>query len=98
MRAYPRPLDLRRIRVYPLAERESLSSIATLPVDPDQPPPAGTARSRKAVSLCARKVLAARRRGASVILMYGAHLVKNGAMRITNRLIQQGWLTHLATN
>jgi len=40
----------------------------------------------------------ARQRKASVILMYGAHLVKNGAMRIVNRLIEQGWITHLATN
>ena len=30
--------------------------------------------------------------------MYGAHLVKNGLMGIVNRLIDRGWLTHLATN
>src|SRR5207249_9612412 len=36
--------------------------------------------------------------GASVMLLYGAHLIKNGAMNIVNRLMQQGWLTHLATN
>src|ERR1039458_7794230 len=36
--------------------------------------------------------------GLVVILMYGAHLIKNGAMAIVNRLIERGWVTHLATN
>jgi hypothetical protein len=30
--------------------------------------------------------------------MYGAHLIKNGALQIVNRMIERGWLTHLATN
>jgi hypothetical protein len=30
--------------------------------------------------------------------MYGAHLTKNGAMSIVNLLVEQGWVTHLATN
>ena len=30
--------------------------------------------------------------------MYGAHLIKNGAMGIVNALIERGWVTHLATN
>ena len=46
----------------------------------------------------AAKIRAARRRKAAVMLIYGAHLVKNGAARIVNALMAQGWLTHLATN
>src|SRR5881628_2607094 len=30
--------------------------------------------------------------------MYGAHLIKNGAMRIVNALVEGGWVTLLATN
>ena len=30
--------------------------------------------------------------------MYGAHVIKNGAMGIVNRLVEGGWVTHLATN
>jgi hypothetical protein len=30
--------------------------------------------------------------------MYGAHLIKNGAMLLVNWLIENGWITHLATN
>jgi hypothetical protein len=43
-------------------------------------------------------VNAARKRNAGVILMYGAHLIKNGAQRIVNSLVEHGWITHLATN
>jgi hypothetical protein len=47
---------------------------------------------------CVKRVKAARDMGASVILLYGAHLIKNGAQRIVNELIAGGWVTHLATN
>ena len=30
--------------------------------------------------------------------MYGAHLIKNGAMPLVNLLVERGWVTHLATN
>ncbi len=32
------------------------------------------------------------------MLLYGAHLIKNGAMAIVNSLIERDWVTHLATN
>jgi hypothetical protein len=67
-------------------------------VDPDQPPCACNPAARATISQCARQVAAARERQASVILMYGAHLVKNGAMAIVNRLLARDWVTHLATN
>jgi hypothetical protein len=95
---FPEPLDTRKVKVYPLSERQSLSSIDQLLRDPDAPPPPCPAPLLEAIAGCARQVAAARRRGASVILMYGAHLVKNGLMNVVNRLIDGGWLTHLATN
>ena len=32
------------------------------------------------------------------MLVYGAHLIKNGAMEIVNELMVGGWVSHLATN
>lgn len=32
------------------------------------------------------------------MLLYGAHLVKNGLMAVVIRLLEEGWITHLATN
>jgi len=93
-----KPLDLKKIKVYPLAKRKSLSSIEKILVDPTKPPPPCSAENLKSIQDCAARIRAARERGASVILMYGAHLVKNGALSLVNALIDGSWLTHLATN
>jgi len=98
MRSSPEPLDLNRLKVRPLAERRSLSTIDEILVDPGLPAAKCDAETGGAIQSCASKVSAARKRGSSVILMYGAHLVKNGGMRIVNLLVEQGWVTHLATN
>jgi hypothetical protein len=98
MNSYPAPLDLRKVKVYPLAQRRSLSAIGKILVEPNSRPRPCGAGAGKAIRECALRIAAARKRGASVILMYGAHLIKNGAMSIVNSLIEGGWLTHLATN
>ena len=98
MRRFPSPLNLKRIKVHPLATRESLSSIETLLVDPDRPPPPCPAQAMSLIRDCAEKIKAARQRKAEVILMYGAHLIKNGAQNIVNKLIDRDQVTHLATN
>ena len=98
MKEFPPALDLKRLRVYPLAERKSLSAIDKLLVDPGQPAAACGVAALANVEDCAVRIAGARRRIASVILLYGAHLIKNGANRIVNELIAQGWVTHLATN
>ncbi len=46
----------------------------------------------------AEAIRGARGRGAAVILIYGAHLLRNGAALILDRMMAAGWLTHLATN
>jgi hypothetical protein len=95
MKSFPEPLDLSKIRDNPVAERKSLSRIDQLLVDPEAPPSPAPAAM---VQSCVEKIRAARQRGASVMLLYGAHLIKNGGLRIVNSLIERGWLTHLATN
>ena len=92
------PLDLARLKVFPLAERQSLTRADDILIDPDSPPgpcPEGLA---SLVEGCAARIKAARRRGAAVMLIYGAHLLRNGAARIVGRMMAEGWLTHLATN
>jgi hypothetical protein len=98
MKTFPEPIDLSKVRVYPLAERHSLSARDRILVDPAQPPRSCDAATLATIHDCAVRVAAAREREASVILMYGAHLVKNGAMGIVNRLLEGDWVTHLATN
>jgi hypothetical protein len=98
MKPPPTPLDLKKIKVYPLAQRRSLSAVEKILADPAKPPAPCPAGNESTIRDCAEKIAAARKRDASVILMYGAHLVKNGAHRIVNELIERGWITHLATN
>ena len=98
MASYPEPLDLTRLKVYPLAERKSLSRLEEVLVEPTEAPPACPAAVSSDVRECAKRIEAARKRGAGVMLIYGAHLVKNGGQLLLNRLIEHGWVTHLATN
>ncbi len=90
-------LPIEKLRVFPLAERRSLSSVEEVMVDPEAPPPLASATAMDGISSCAAAIREARSRKASVILMYGAHLVKNGGAPVVARLVEGGWLTHLAT-
>ena len=98
MNEYPTPLDLNQLRVYPLAERRSMARIEDILVDPDTPCPPCSDATRGIIERCAERILAARRSEAAVLFIYGAHLVKNGAAAIVERLLEGGWVTHLATN
>jgi hypothetical protein len=97
--SWSRPaLDLSQVQVRPLAQRRSLTGVEEVLVDPATPPPPINAAMAAAIEEVAARIRAARQRGASVMLVYGAHLVKNGAALIVNQLLTQGWITHLATN
>ena len=92
------PLDLSRLRVFPLAERTSLTRADDILIDPDSAAPVCSELNARLIRDCATKILDARRRGASILLIYGAHLLRNGTARILERMMARGWLSHLATN
>jgi hypothetical protein len=92
------PIDLHRLKVLPLARRKSLTGVEGILVQPSgEPKPVDPAVAER-IGGAAQEILAARSRGASVILMYGAHLLRNGAALILTRMMERGWITHLATN
>lgn len=93
----PEPLDLTRLQVYPLAQRRSLSQLSEILVEPAGDPPALTPVLEAQVEECVGRVRAARRK-AGVLVIYGAHLIKNGGQLLLVRLMDAGWVTHLATN
>ncbi len=90
--------DHSRLRVFPLAERRSLTTVDQILLDPEAPAPALSTAQAAAADQAAKDIRAARERGASVMLIYGAHLLRNGVARILDTLMARGWLTHLATN
>ncbi|MDB6017017.1 MAG: hypothetical protein JWR19_1506 [Pedosphaera sp.] len=98
MKKLPTPLDLKKVKVYPLAQRLSESALDEILIDPDSAPPRLPDALLQSVRECARNIASAHKRRASVMLLYGAHLIKNGGARIINRMLEFGWLTHLGTN
>ena len=99
MPSFPAPLDLTKVKVQPLAQRKSMAAIEDILIHPDSAPPTPPDDfTRDRIAHCARQIQTARARGASVMFLYGAHLVKNGASAILERLLTGGWVTHLGTN
>ncbi|MBN1543642.1 hypothetical protein JW992_15980, partial [candidate division KSB1 bacterium] len=94
---YPQ-IDPREIRVFPLARRHSKTAIQDVAIDPDSDPLPLPASAVPALQLIADRIRAARADGASVMLAFGAHLIKNGAAPLVIRLMERGFLTHIATN
>src|SRR5262245_26654290 len=91
-------LDLGRLKVLPLDKRKSLTQVEHLLVAPASVPEPLPANLADAISEAAERIRAARVSGAQVILMYGAHLLRNGAALIVTELMERGWITQLATN
>jgi hypothetical protein len=92
------PLDLSRLKVLPLEMRKSLTRADEILVEPDAPLETCGPQIDLVIDDCAHEIKAARARGATVMLIYGAHLLRNGAAKILERMMAAGWLTHLATN
>lgn len=89
--------DRNRLQFRPLSERRHKFEIEKIAVDPDAPP-ADPGSARDAIQRVAERVVAARRRGAPVVLCHGGHLVKNGLGVLVVRLVEEGWVQHVATN
>lgn len=92
------PQDHARLRVFPLAERRSLTRVEDILLDPDAAPAPVSEAVAAQVARAADDVRRARKRDAAVMLIYGAHLLRNGAAPLLDRLMAGGWITHLATN
>ncbi len=89
--------DRSRLIVKPLAEREhDLNMSAILPLD-DTAPEMGDDANAKFADI-ADRIAAARVKGASVILMMGAHVLRAGVQRHLIDLMERGYITHIAMN
>jgi hypothetical protein len=94
----PEPLNLGRIKVRPLSQRRSLSTLQHVLVNPESPAPAVSPEIAAAIRQCAEKIRTAQTNKAAVILIYGAHLLRNGAALLLAEMMDRGWISHLATN
>jgi hypothetical protein len=92
------PLDLSKLKIFPLAERKNLTRADEILIEPDAPLKPCTEAMSSLIEDCVQKIVAARSRDAAVMLIFGAHLLRNGAAKILERMMANKWLTHLATN
>jgi hypothetical protein len=98
MEEFPQPLDLRKLKVYPLSDRKSLTRVQDILLEPADEARGLAAEQMEHVERCAQAIVEARKRKSGVMLIYGAHLVRNGAGLILEQMMSRDWLTHLATN
>jgi hypothetical protein len=90
---YPQ-FDRSRLRLRPLAERQHDMDLSKVLAVGEAPLPF----SHPALPAIADAVAAARRRGAAVILLMGAHVIKQGLSRYVSDLVRRGWVSAVAMN
>jgi hypothetical protein len=91
-------LDRFQLNFKPLAARENRANIERDHVPADAEPGPLTAHQEAIIAESAAAIRTARERGAAVMMAFGAHAIKNGLGPVINALMEDGWLTHLATN
>jgi hypothetical protein len=90
---YP-TFDRRRLKLEPLSARTHDMTLSdVLPLDAPVPP-----HPNPDLHTVAQRMVAARQRGAPVILMMGAHVIKRGLSRFVVEGIRRGLVTHVAMN
>jgi hypothetical protein len=94
---FPR-FDRSRLRFRPLEERENRIFIEQDHVSPSDSPGSVGEQVLGQIRKAAGMICRARTRNRPVVLAFGAHTIKNGLSPLLIRLIEEGWLTHLATN
>ena len=94
---YPQ-FDRFAVRQKPLAERANKIRIERDAVPLDQPPQHLSAQARETIGETAARIREARGQDRPVMLAFGAHTIKNGLGPLLIRFLEEGWITHLATN
>lgn len=83
------------IKFFSLNDRKSKSSIKDIAIDPEK---SETELKDKDIEKIAKEIIDSRKNGKPVILAFGAHLIKNGLGTVIKKMIEEGYVTHLATN
>jgi hypothetical protein len=93
---YPQ-FDRSRLKIKPLDERKHdlfLSSLLELEDEPERLP----AAAMSDLATLGERLVAARARGASVLLLMGAHVIRAGVQRHLIDLMERGLVTHIGMN
>lgn len=90
--------DRTKLVVKPLGERKNKVYIERDHVVPEVQPRQLSESSGRVMDELVERMRAARDAGKSRMLTFGAHAIKNGLAPVYIKLMESGWITHLATN
>lgn len=91
------PFDRSRLRIRPLAERDhDLNHESLLALD--AVPEGLSDASQETLLLLGRRLQEARERGAAILLLMGAHVIRAGVSRQLIDLMERGLITHIGMN
>ncbi len=90
--------DRHQIIFKSLKERKDRAFIEQDHVPPTAKPEPLSEVSQRVIDETISRLVKARKEGKSRMLTFGAHTIKNGLSPVIIRLIEEGWITHLATN
>ena len=96
-RVAPVLFDRAAVRVLPLSQRKDKVTLKDM-VDPNTRPVNLSGQATAVIGETIERLVAARENGRSRMLTFGAHAIKNGLPPVMIKLIETGWITHLATN
>ena len=91
----PEAIDFSKTKTYSAAKRHNLVTVDTLR-EPDVD--ADALFESDELDILVRQIRNARARGLGVTCFYGAHVIKCGLSKYLIRLIEDGYITHLASN
>jgi len=91
-------MDRTKLKIKPLSQRKNKVQIEKDHVSIEQRPQNDTERFSTLVSETVNRIKNARAKELPVMLAFGAHTIKNGMGPVIIKLMEDGWLTHLATN
>ncbi|MDA3925410.1 MAG: hypothetical protein PF904_12000 [Kiritimatiellae bacterium] len=90
--------DRNNISFSSLSERVNKLDVNRDMIDPESYTPDLNEDAAASVECAADEIRTARKNGASVVLAFGAHSIKNGLAHVFTGLMDGGWVTHFATN
>ncbi len=94
---YPQ-FERNKLRIKPLSERKNKQVIERDHVRVDAKPHPLSGAGPKVMAETIARIKSARETKRPVMLAFGAHTIKNGLGPVLIELIEDGWVTHLATN
>ena len=86
--------DRSKINILPLSERIHDIDLSIIENTTNNP----KAFDNPNIDKLADDIINARKKGAAVILMYGAHVIRSGCAKFMIKLMEEGYVTHFATN